>query len=233
MKSRYSAHRRAKTHGRPIPNATPKVRACAAGTYDHRVPIAILVIAAGLAPDGALAASTTTAGVRLQANAASTCAAIGSYTGVGVASGRGAVSLLTGGVINAAGDGPPARQSGGHRSRSRPLCHRRSALRHRGSGARDAAPAAAPPLGPVRPAHRPVVEQRGLRAAAGPGPLRAENRAPGARRSRYAQAIAAPARRGGSLNAGRPSSHVTAPQASINSLSGVMGRSRTRRPVAL
>ncbi|WP_286623424.1 autotransporter family protein [Variovorax fucosicus] len=59
-------------------------------------------MSAGLLPNAALAACPGVAGIRLQANAGSTCAASGGYTGIGVASGRGAVSSLTGGVVNAA-----------------------------------------------------------------------------------------------------------------------------------
>ncbi|MGJ7493624.1 autotransporter outer membrane beta-barrel domain-containing protein [Variovorax sp. RT4R15] len=84
MNYRFPAQPAKKPHARPI------------------VPIAILTLATGLLPNAALAACSSVAGVRLQANAASICAAMGSYTGVGVVSGRGAVSSLTGGVVNAA-----------------------------------------------------------------------------------------------------------------------------------
>ena len=65
-------------------------------------PIALLAIAAGFAPNAAVAACTTVAGARLQATAGSTCVAAGSYTGVGATNGTGALAALTGGVITAA-----------------------------------------------------------------------------------------------------------------------------------
>ena len=65
-------------------------------------PIALLAIAAGMAPNAALAACTTVAGARVQATAGSTCAAAGSFNGVGATNNTGALAAQTGGVINAA-----------------------------------------------------------------------------------------------------------------------------------
>ena len=64
--------------------------------------IAVLLVAAGLAPNDALAACTTTAGALLQADDGSVCVAEGSYSGAGVAAGAGALTSRTAGVINAA-----------------------------------------------------------------------------------------------------------------------------------
>ncbi|SDZ70771.1 outer membrane autotransporter barrel domain-containing protein [Variovorax sp. YR266] len=99
MKSRHSAQRTAKPHGDSTPCATRSIGPVATyGLYGHSV---LLAIAAGLASEAALAACPAAAGARLQANAGSTCAAAGSYTGTGVTGGRGALTSLTGGVINA------------------------------------------------------------------------------------------------------------------------------------
>lgn len=81
MKSRHATRRTAKPHG---------------------VPLAILAIAAALASNPALAACTTVAGARVQATLASTCAATGSFNGIGATTNTGALAALTGGVINAA-----------------------------------------------------------------------------------------------------------------------------------
>lgn len=62
----------------------------------------LAVAAAGLVPHVAQAACNTTAGASLQADAGSACVASGSYTGAGVANGTGALTSLTGGVINVA-----------------------------------------------------------------------------------------------------------------------------------
>jgi outer membrane autotransporter protein len=102
MKYGYSAQRPAKPHARLVSSTAQNAYMAATHRYGRGVPIAILAIAAGLASDATLAACATTPGARLQANAASTCAATGSYTGAGVASGSGAVASVTGGVINAA-----------------------------------------------------------------------------------------------------------------------------------
>ena len=70
--------------------------------YSHGVPLAILVIAIGLAPKAALAACTTVAGARVQASLSSTCSATGTFDGSGATTNTGALAAVTGGVINAA-----------------------------------------------------------------------------------------------------------------------------------
>ncbi|MET3444560.1 hypothetical protein ABIC94_005373, partial [Variovorax paradoxus] len=103
MKYRYLAQRPAKPHERPITRTASNAGAGAAGgLYGHGVPFAILAIAAGFAPNAALAACTTVSGARVQATLSSTCSAAGIFNGFGATNNTGALAALTGGVIDAA-----------------------------------------------------------------------------------------------------------------------------------
>lgn len=113
MKHSPVMHRAARPRSNPIADATRKLFT----SDDDRgrspaVAIAWLALTAGLMPNAAQAACSTTAGASLQADAGSTCVASGSYSGAGVTNGAGALTSLTGGVITVPGAlGLPMAQS--------------------------------------------------------------------------------------------------------------------------
>ncbi|MEP7101230.1 MAG: autotransporter outer membrane beta-barrel domain-containing protein [Burkholderiales bacterium] len=104
MKHSSVIHRAARLRSKPIADATRKLFT----SDDDRgrspaMALAVLALTVGLVPDAAQAACSTTAGASLQADAGSTCVASGGYSGAGAPPGAGALTALTGGVINATG----------------------------------------------------------------------------------------------------------------------------------
>jgi outer membrane autotransporter protein len=102
MKHHLLDHRNAQRRIHPIARAVRKFFK-PDGDHAHTpaMAMALLALTAGLAPGAAQAACSTAAGASLQADAGSACVASGSYSGAGVSSGGGALTSLTGGVINA------------------------------------------------------------------------------------------------------------------------------------
>ena len=101
MKHHPLDHRNAQRRIHPIARAVRKFFK-PDGDHAHTpaMAMALLALTAGLAP-GAAQAACSTAGASLQADAGSTCVASGGYSGAGISSGGGALTSLTGGVINA------------------------------------------------------------------------------------------------------------------------------------